>query len=56
MDLDKRLRQRKYLAGETLSLVDVTLFLFIHQYAFVDKNWFYGLPLAKLQNLLDEQA
>lgn len=55
MDLDKRLKQSKYLAGDTLSLVDIALFPFIRQCAFVDKNWFYGLPLAKLQNLLDEQ-
>ena len=47
--LDKRLRERPFLAGDTRSLTDIGLFPFVRQFAATDQAWFDALPLPALQ-------
>ena len=51
-DLNDQLKDRSFLLGEQLTLVDVALFPFIRQYAHVDKKWFDQLPVPHLQRWL----
>ena len=53
-DLEARLAKTKFLLGEKLTWVDVAIFPFIRQFAFVDKDVFDDLPLPMLQNWLVE--
>lgn len=51
--LDTRLNQKPFLLGDTLSMVDMAIFPFIRQFAFVDKPWFKQTPYQQLHNWLD---
>ncbi len=51
--LEDVLQQQPYLMGDELGLADVSLFPFIRQFAFVDKDWFDQTPYAHLQAWLD---
>ena len=51
--LDELLRRNTFLLSGQPSLVDVAIFPFIRQFAFVDKNWFDGMSWGNLQNWLD---
>lgn len=53
-ELDQRLRQQRYLAGETLSIADLAIFPFIRQFAFVDKVVFDQYPYRHLQTWLSD--
>ncbi len=47
--LESRLTQHAYLAGEQLSVVDICIWPFIRQFAFVDSHWFWQADYPKLQ-------
>lgn len=51
--LELQLNDHRYLVSAKLSLVDVAVFPFIRQCAFVDKHWFDHAPYPKLQLWLD---
>ena len=51
--LEEQLNQNLYLAGENLSMLDVAIFPFIRQFAYVDKIWFDQTEYTKLQLWLD---
>ena len=55
--LDSRLQQSNYLNGSQLSFLDVAVFPFVRQFAYVDKEWFdvskYTYLQKWLQTLLD---
>lgn len=51
--LERCLTASRYLCGDRISLVDVALFPFIRQFAFVDKPWFDNRPYPKLQRWLN---
>jgi len=57
--LEEKLNQADYLLNNQISLVDMAVFPFIRQFAFVDKNWFdqsqYIKTQAWLKTLLDSQ-
>lgn len=44
-----------FLASRKLSRADIAIFPFIRQFAHVDREWFYGLPLPNLQKWLRER-
>lgn len=50
--LEARLTTNRFLLGEKISVADVSIFPFIRQFAFVDKNWFDQAPYPNLQNWL----
>lgn len=54
-DLEERLTQAEYLLGAKICWVDVAIFPFIRQFAFVDKIVFDDLALPMLQNWLDRR-
>ncbi len=47
--LEHQLSQHKYLLGDRLTQVDISIFPFVRQFAFVDKDWF---DQSAFQNLL----
>jgi len=51
--LEQRLQNQSYLMDENMRLVDVALFPFIRQYAFVDKDWFDHSPFPNLRAWLN---
>ena len=51
--LDHRLSDSPFLGGDQAGLVDVALFPFIRQCAFVDKSWFDDSPIPHLQRWLN---
>ncbi len=51
--LDGYLQESAYLMGDKLSYVDVAVFPFIRQFAYVDKNWFDATDYIYLQKWLD---
>ena len=51
--LDKLLGKSIYLLGERITMVDVALFPFIRQFAFVDKDWFDQSQYTNLQDWLN---
>ena len=57
--LEEKLTKTDYLLNNTISLVDMAIFPFIRQFAFVDKSWFdqsqYVKCQAWLKTLLDGQ-
>ena len=59
VELEQRLSRRPYLLAEQLTIVDIALFPFVRQFAFVDKEWFDQSPYpalrAWLQQLLDSE-
>ena len=57
--LETLLESHQFLLSDQLSLVDIAIFPFIRQFAFVDKNWFdqscYPLLQCWLQHFLDSE-
>lgn len=51
--LDVRLGDTRFLAGDTRGLTDIAIFPFIRQFAATDHDWFDALPLPALQAWLD---
>jgi glutathione S-transferase len=51
--LDNRLKTRKFLISNTISLADIAIFPFIRQFAFVDKAKFDSLLLKHLNSWLE---
>lgn len=51
--LDAKLCERPFLAGDKRSLTDIALFPFVRQFAATDQDWFDALPLPALQAWLD---
>lgn len=50
--LEKRLTQQAYLLSNHYTLVDVAVFPFVRQFAFVDKEWFDDAAFPELQRWL----
>ena len=50
--LDARLHDRPFLAGQMCSLTDIAIFPFIRQFAATDQTWFDGQPLPALHRWL----
>lgn len=50
--LDKTLHNSAFLLADHQTMADIALFPFIRQFAHVDKDWFFGLPLPHLQRWL----
>jgi len=48
-DLEARLNKTNYLLGQRSTLVDMAIFPFIRQFAYVDKNWFDQSQYTRLQ-------
>ncbi len=53
-DLNARIEQNGYLSGDKKTLADIAIFPFVRQFAHVDRDWFFTLPLAPLQTWLEE--
>jgi glutathione S-transferase len=51
--LDELLEQNGYLLSDQLTLVDIAIFPFIRQFAFVDKDWFDAASFSNLQRWLE---
>jgi glutathione S-transferase len=51
-DLEVRLQQRDYLVASHLTLADIALAPFIRQFCYVDPDWFWQSPYAKLRGWL----
>ena len=52
--LESCLVSTPYLTSESMKFVDVAIFPFIRQFAFVDKNWFDNAPYINLQCWLEK--
>ena len=50
--LEERLKLHKYLIDDEISVADISIFPFIRQFAYVDKQWFEQSPYSKLQKWL----
>ena len=50
--LESILTQQAYLAGDKVSILDICIWPFIRQFAFVDSNWFWQADYPALQNWL----
>ncbi len=46
--LEDRLQKHKYLYGDRVSLVDIAIYSFVRQFAFVDMGWFSNSQYTKL--------
>ncbi len=53
--LDERLQQSRYLISDQPGFVDVAVFPFIRQFAYVDKAWFDATNFVHLQRWLQRQ-
>ena len=53
-DLNNRLKEHQHIMSNNIAMVDIALFPFIRQYAFVDNEWFNNLPFPHLQRWLQE--
>lgn len=51
--LDVLLESNGFILSEQPSLIDIAIFPFIRQFAFVDKNWFDSMSWNNLKNWLD---
>lgn len=51
--LDGLLQKNNYLSGERLSVIDIAIFPFIRQFAFVDKRWFDENAYINLKQWLE---
>ncbi len=51
---DMRIESNKYLVRDKITLADIAIFPFVRQFAHVDRDWFYTLPLPHLQKWLQE--
>lgn len=52
-DLNERLDDMPFLAGDKRGFTDIAIFPFIRQFAATDQGWFDALPLPALQAWLD---
>jgi len=52
--LESQLDRHKYLLGDRLNYIDIAIFPFVRQFAFVDKDWFDQSPYQALQGWLAE--
>lgn len=52
--LNKQLEASRYLTGRKLSVLDIAIFPFIRQFAFVDKAWFDQSRYTRLESWLNE--
>jgi len=52
--LEEKLTQHHYLMGSQVSFVDMAIFPFIRQFAYVDKDWFDQSAYKNLQNWLEK--
>jgi glutathione S-transferase len=50
--LEKRLEKQRFLLADELKFVDVAIFPFVRQFAFVDKRWFDQAPYPNLRKWL----
>ncbi len=50
--LEEKLTKNNYLMGPDISLIDMAIFPFIRQFAYVDKDWFDQTHYTKLQKWL----
>ncbi len=53
-DLELRIASNGALSGAKTTIADIAIFPFIRQFAHVDRNWFYALPLPHLHKWLEE--
>lgn len=53
-DLNDRLGKHQQILSDNIAMVDIALFPFVRQCAFVDKDWFDNLPVPRLQQWLQE--
>tara|TARA_R110001592_G_scaffold20926_20_gene84827 strand:+ start:45365 stop:45961 length:597 start_codon:yes stop_codon:yes gene_type:complete len=53
-DLDQRIAQNGALSGTETTIADIAIFPFIRQFAHVEKDWFYALPMPHLQACLQK--
>ena len=51
--LECKLNKTKFILKDDITIVDMAIFPFIRQFAFVDKNWFDKLHYNKLKNWLE---
>lgn len=51
--LEQRLEQHAWLCGERMSVADISIFPFVRQFAFVDKDWFESAAYPRLQRWLN---
>ena len=51
--LNEKLEEKPFLEGDTSSIVDLSVFPFIRQFAFVDKDYFDERPYPNLQQWLN---
>ena len=51
--LENRLKAHRYLLGPDIKIADISIFPFIRQFAYVDKNWFDQAPYPHLQVWLE---
>lgn len=51
-DLNKRIENNGHLSGDKTTIADIAIFPFIRQCAHVDRDWFYAIPMPKLQDWL----
>lgn len=52
-DLDEMLKSRRFLSSDRQTVTDISVFPFIRQFAFVDKNYFDDRPYPHLQKWLE---
>lgn len=52
MMLEANLNKTKFLLSDKIALIDIAIFPFVRQFAFVDKDWFDSSKYIKLQNWL----
>ena len=50
--LEQRLNEHRFVMGDAVSFVDVAIFPFIRQCAFVDRDWFEASPFKRLNQWL----
>ncbi len=50
--LEELLTKNSYLLGESVTIADIGIMPFVHQFAHVDRDVFYSLPYPKLQRWL----
>lgn len=51
-ELEQRIAVNGALSGEKTTIADIAIFPFVRQFAHVDREWFYDLPLPALQGWL----
>ncbi|MGI9291683.1 MAG: glutathione S-transferase [Gammaproteobacteria bacterium] len=52
--IEQRLQQRAFICGDKASLVDMAMYSFVRQFAFVDIDWFSSSPYQQLNKWLDD--